>query len=302
MSAYVGRFAPSPSGPLHLGSLFTATVSYLDAKAHDGLWLLRIEDIDPPREMPGASQLIIETLEIHGMVSDLPVFWQHERLVAYRATLDSLLGENKAYFCQCTRSQIKANHPLYQGQCRQAYHSFGAIRWHNEATITEFIDRWHGLQQAKKPMPHQTLIGHSAFEDCVLQRKDGLVAYNLAVVLDDIAQGITHIVRGTDLLPTTLLQLNLWESLTEQSIPNYAHCPVLVTKPGKKLSKQNHAPALDNTKPLDNLRNVFALLGLHSNATSINGLLADGIQQWRVNTPEFQQEMIVERHINPYDV
>ena len=290
MTGYVGRFAPSPSGPLHLGSLFTATVSYLDAKAHNGQWLLRIEDIDPPREVLGASQLIIDTLATHGMVSDKPVFWQHNRQEKYRKTLSTLLQQNRAYYCQCTRAQIKSYHPLYQRQCRHAKHISGAIRWRNDAPVIECRDRWHGLQRA----PYNELIEHSAFEDCILQRKDGLVAYNLAVVLDDIAQGITHIVRGTDLLPTTLLQLNLWHSLTKQKPPEYAHCSVLVTEPGKKLSKQNHAPAIDNSKPLANLRTIFALLGLHSSAQSIDGILKDGIQQWRTSPPAFQQEMIVE--------
>ena len=290
MTGYVGRFAPSPSGPLHLGSLFTATVSYLDAKAHGGQWLLRIEDIDPPREVLGASQQIIETLAVHGMVSDRPVFWQHTRQEFYQETLRSLLHKGSAYYCHCTRAQIKALHPLYQRQCRHAQHTTGAIRWRNEATINVFCDRWHGIHKAQQ----HAIIEHSAFEDCLLQRKDGFIAYNLAVVLDDIAQGVTHIVRGTDLLPTTLLQLNLWHSLSKHSHPQYAHCPVLVTEPGKKLSKQNHAPALDNAKPFDNLRTIFSLLGLQSRAQTVHDLLADGIQQWRTFTPEFQQEMIVE--------
>ncbi len=299
MTCYVGRFAPSPSGPLHLGSLFTAIVSYLDAKAHDGQWLVRIEDIDPPREMAGASQLIIDTLAAHGLVSDQPVLYQSAQHSRYLAALEQLFIRRKAYFCTCTRAQIKAVSPFYQGQCRQSEQptSFvlinnAALRYLNAHTHASFVDRWQGPQQAALVSQHVT---HNAFEDCVLRRKDGLFAYNLAVVLDDIAQGVTHIVRGVDLLPTTLLQRLLWQEFSS-SQPHYAHCPVLVNTPGNKLSKQNHAPAINPNSPLENILQVYQLLDLPNfdDIGSVPALLAAGVDYWRKHPPQFAQEMIVQ--------
>lgn len=303
MTQYVGRFAPSPSGPLHLGSLFTAVASYLDAKAHNGQWLLRIEDIDPPREQPNAPSQIIETLTQHGLSPDADIFWQHERLNVYRDVIAQLLVDKNAYYCTCTRAQIKAVSPLYQGQCRHADHTSGAVRWKNQHKIEHFVDRWQGCIQVStnstSSMPTSSLITDQAFEDPIIQRKDGLFAYNLAVVLDDIAQGITHIVRGYDLLPTTLLQQNLWLALSSQPIPEFAHCPVLVTAPGKKLSKQNHAPAINDENAIDNLRYVLTLMGLPSRGRSIAAILEEAIEAWYENyviaTPQtLLQEIIVD--------
>lgn len=277
---YVGRFAPSPSGPLHLGSLAAALASYIDAKAHNGSWLLRIEDLDTPRCNPAFSQLIIDTLCAHGLESDRPVVFQSERLAFYQKALNAILSAKKAYYCECSRKQIKEQGGIYLNTCRTKHLRSGAVRFIHTQPITKLNDRFKGT----------VLIddGH-ALEDFILLRKDNIYAYKLAVVVDDIEQGITHIVRGDDLLSTTSAHLSLYRHF-KCSAPVYAHIPVLKDATGNKLSKQNHAPAISSFSATENLLKACEALGVRI-PTYVKAkqqdvppklLLEHAIQAWRI--------------------
>lgn len=237
-SKYIGRFAPSPSGPLHFGSLVAALGSYLQAKSQQGTWLVRMEDIDPPRQMPGADAAILRTLAQYGLHWDGTVLYQSQQTDYYEAVIAQLQQQGLTYACQCTRAQIKQSGGLYSGHCRTLNlpHSQSAIRLCVDAGISEFIDQHQG---------RITVPSALANEDFIIKRKDGLYAYNLAVTLDDIQQGITEVVRGADLLIPTARQIGLMQQL-KASVPNYVHLPLAVTRPGFKLSKQNHAPAISD--------------------------------------------------------
>lgn len=253
-ATYRGRFAPSPTGPLHLGSLIAALASYLDARAADGAWLLRIEDIDPPREQAGAAQTILASLEAHGLHWDDSVMWQSARTDAYLAALDTLREQGSLFACRCSRAQTDELGNC-AGEChtRHAYHQGEtALRVAVDAGYeANWPDRWQGPQ-------HWPIGG--ALRDFVVRRKDGLFAYQLAVVVDDAAQGITHVVRGSDLLDSTPRQMWLQHLLGFDS-PRYDHLPVLTNREGQKLSKQTHAPPLDDSRAPRNLRQALDYLG-----------------------------------------
>lgn len=242
-SNYRGRFAPSPSGPLHIGSLVTALASYLDARANRGQWLLRMEDIDPPREQAGAAQQITNSLLNHGMTWDGDIFWQSARSAAYDTYLQQLLDKNLAYYCGCSRRQLAATNGLHIGTCAHPGSPNGdAIRLRVPNETIGFNDRIQGSQ-------HRTQV---ELGDPVLKRKDGLYAYQLAVVVDDAEQGITDIVRGVDLLDASAWQIHLQNALGFKQ-PRYCHIPVIVGDDGHKLSKQSFAPALDDQYAFANL-------------------------------------------------
>lgn len=255
-AAYIGRFAPSPSGPLHFGSLVAALGSYLDARAHHGRWLVRIEDIDPPREKPGAASEILRTLEAYGLYWDGAVRYQSQHLGDYQAQIDAWLASGRAYYCTCTRRQIKQAGGVYPGWCRDknkaAEHA--AVRLKSPVEVLAFNDRLHG----SLPLDQQL-----ANEDFIIKRRDGLYAYNLAVVLDDIDQGVTDIVRGADLIVPTGRHIGLYRLLGAR-LPHYLHLPLALNAEGQKLSKQNCAPAIDNQAPLPALRAAMRFLGLHA--------------------------------------
>ncbi|OCG09987.1 tRNA glutamyl-Q synthetase [Gilliamella sp. wkB178] len=238
---YIGRFAPSPSGPLHFGSLVTAIGSYLQAKSKNGKWLVRIEDIDPPREVKGASSLILKTLEALNLYWDDDILYQSACSERYYAALQYLLDKQLAYYCDCTRQRIhNLPNSLYDGFCRnrhlcQSASQQLAIRLKQSYPIYQFTDQIQGLQNVNIA---------NAQEDFVIHRKDGLFAYNLVVVLDDHLQGITEIVRGADLLPVTAKQISLYQ-LFNLPVPTYCHLPLVLDNNGNKLSKQNHAQAID---------------------------------------------------------
>lgn len=248
MSQYIGRFAPSPSGPLHFGSLITALGSYLQARAQGGEWLVRIEDIDPPREVKGASTLILKTLEALGLYWDRDILYQSTCSKRYLATLNTLLNNQLAYYCDCSRKRIhNLVHGYYDSFCRTRYlypsdTQSLAIRLKQSHPVYQFSDHIRGQQQIDKG---------SAEEDFIIHRKDGLFAYNLAVVLDDHEQGITEVVRGADLLPVTGQQISLYK-LLDWTIPDYCHLPLALDEHGNKLSKQNHATPLN----LNNLKTL----------------------------------------------
>ena len=279
--AYRGRFAPTPSGPLHLGSLVAAVGSYLDAKAHRGTWLLRIEDIDPPREVPGAADTIQRQLEAHGLWWDETVRYQSTQTALYEHILQQLSYAGYVYACDCTRKQIKSRAPYYTGFCRnrQLPFSNNALRFANETPIYRYNDCQQGTVSAE----------HSwAAEDFILKRRDGLWAYQLAVVSDDRDQGITHIVRGSDLMVPTLWQLSLWQTLNDVAttvpLPSFRHLPLLTDANGRKLSKQNHAPAIKADHAVSNLCVAFQALGLplpsELKSENVTVLLGWAIQAW----------------------
>ena len=239
---YRGRFAPSPTGPLHFGSLVAAVGSYLDAAAHGGVWLLRMEDVDAPRTVPGAADDILRTLEAFGFAWEGEVLWQSGRLDAYAATLETLKTTGLAYPCACSRREIadSATRPardgghVYPGTCRvglPAGASPRAWRLRVDDTPLRFIDRVQGEQLQ--------CLAHDV-GDFVLLRADGQFAYQLAVVVDDAMQGITHVVRGADLLDSTPRQIWLQQCLGVAT-PIYAHLPVVTNAAGEKLSKQTLA-------------------------------------------------------------
>ncbi|MGE0386914.1 MAG: tRNA glutamyl-Q(34) synthetase GluQRS [Gammaproteobacteria bacterium] len=251
---YRGRFAPSPTGPLHLGSLVAALASWLDARRHGGAWLVRIEDIDPPRERPGAADAILRTLEFLGLHWDEPVLRQSTRAEAYMLALDALRNRGLAYPCGCTRRELSG--APYPGTCRDGLapgRSARAVRLRIEVPSVEFLDRFQG--------PRTISIG-AVTGDVVLRRADGLWAYNLAVSVDDAWQRISHVVRGADLIDTTAAQIHIHRALGCDP-PAFAHVPVILGIDGKKLSKQNRAPPIAGADPGRVMRVALAMLGQH---------------------------------------
>lgn len=237
---YTGRFAPTPSGYLHFGSLVAALASYLDARAVNGRWLLRMEDLDPPREVPGAQAAILQTLEQYGLEWDGEVVYQSQRHDAYREVVQRLFSQGLAYACTCSRKQLEGHRGIYPGLCRNAGHAQqdAAIRLRVPELNYSFDDRVQGNFQ-------QHLGRESG--DFVIQRRDGLYAYQLAVVLDDAWQGITDIVRGADLLDSTPRHLYLQE-LLGVSRPRYLHVPLIIQPDGHKLGKSYRSPPLQGNE------------------------------------------------------
>jgi len=230
---YRGRFAPSPTGPLHFGSLVAALASYLDARAAGGAWLVRMEDLDTPRNVPGAGDDILRTLEHFGFVWDEPVVWQSRRIEMYQAALGRLRAAGLAYPCSCSRRETGGG--PYPGTCRNGPRDPGrTLSWRVRA------DDEGG--------------------DFIVLRSDGIFAYQLVVVVDDGAQGVTDIVRGADLLDSTPRQVYL-QTLLGLPHPRYLHVPVALNEAGEKLSKQNHAPPLDSANPARELREALRFLG-----------------------------------------
>lgn len=249
---YRGRFAPSPTGALHLGSLIAAVASFIDARAHAGQWLLRIEDIDQPRSVPGAADRIRQTLTDHALEWDAEVPAQSTRLARYRTALGQLSRRDLTFPCDCSRKAL-SNAAIYPGTCRGRQRIDGphAVRVRVPNERFEFDDRIQG---------HFGQQLNRGVGDFVVQRRDGLFAYQLAVVVDDAEQGISDVVRGADLLDNTPRQLFLMQALG-YARPRYAHIPVLTGKDGEKLSKQNGARAVDDRTPGANLLLALELLG-----------------------------------------
>ncbi len=286
---YTGRFAPSPSGPLHAGSLVAAMASYLDAKAHHGRWLVRIEDIDETRTVPGATDAIMLALSIFGMQHDGDIVVQSRRKSLYQAAFDCLAGHT--YACGCTRKEIADSRlatglgfaadgaAIYPGTCRHGL-AVGKIARALRLRVPEigepnetitFDDRWLG-----------PLTQHLATEvgDFVLKRADGFWAYQIAVVVDDAEQNVTHVVRGTDLLESTGRQIYL-QRLLGLPTPSYMHVPVVVNELGEKLSKQTGATALDTDNPLSELLRAAHFLQLQiGHADSIAEFWQKAIADW----------------------
>jgi glutamyl-Q tRNA(Asp) synthetase len=278
-SDYIGRFAPSPSGELHFGSLIAALGSYLQARARQGKWLVRIEDIDPPREVPGAAQTILRQLEHYGLHWDGDVLWQSQRHDAYRERLTWLHEQGLSYYCTCTRARIQSVGGIYDGHCRTL--SLGpqnaALRLHQTQPVLQFHDRLSGTIVTNESL---------AREDFIIHRRDGLFAYNLAVVVDDHFQGVTEIVRGADLIEPTVRQISLYRHFG-WPVPDYIHLPLALNRDGNKLSKQNHAPALSTGDPRPELIRALQFL----NQTIVNewqdmtheDLLKNAVDNWKLS-------------------
>ncbi|MBS0212269.1 MAG: tRNA glutamyl-Q(34) synthetase GluQRS [Proteobacteria bacterium] len=251
-----GRFAPSPTGPLHMGSLVAALGSWLLARHHDGDWLVRIEDIDPPREVPGAARQQLDTLAAFGMTSDEPVWWQSTRGDAYADALDRLLRDDRAFACACSRSDLAATNGIHRACVANDGAPSDASR--QPAIRLRVNDGIAGFDDAIQGRIEQDV--RAAVGDFVLRRADGLWAYQLAVVVDDAAQGISHVVRGADLLDSTPRQIALQRALGLPT-PTYAHLPLVRDAQGRKLSKSDAALPIDPADPLPALRRSLALLG-----------------------------------------
>lgn len=288
---YIGRFAPSPTGPLHAGSLVAALASWLDARAHGGRWLLRIEDVDSPRCPPGTAEFILGQLAALGLQPDAPPVWQSQRSTLYQAALDRLLASGQAYGCACTRAEIAAAHAqrfgprprhgelIYPGTCREGIQGGRAPRaWRfrlpeGAAASIDWQDRRLGAQQQDL----QAEVG-----DFVLKRADGLWAYQLAVVVDDAEQGITDVVRGADLADNTPRQIALQRALNLPT-PRYLHTPLVLAEDGHKLSKQNGAAAIDLSDPVARLREAAGCLGIRiePGVRQIGEVLGEAVGRWR---------------------
>lgn len=282
---YIGRYAPSPTGPLHFGSLVAAVASYLDARAHDGCWLLRMEDLDKPREMPGAADDILRTLEGYGFEWDGEVIYQSQRHYVYQAELDKLIRDGQVYSCNCSRREVAdiahagIEGPVYPGFCRDGLsRERDTVAWRYKIDVSHLIFKDEVQGQIDHAM--QRDIG-----DFVLKRADGQFAYQLAVVVDDADQGITHVVRGADLLNSTSRQLLLQYSLKLVS-PVYAHIPVVTNENGEKLSKQTQAEALQIDDAPQMLVRAFRYLGLQPpeelNTSPLSAIWRWGIEHWQI--------------------
>lgn len=279
--AYIGRFAPSPTGPLHLGSLVAALASWLDARAAGGRWLVRIEDLDRPRCDPGAADTILRQLEAYGLVWDGSVLYQSQRDEAYQAALAELKARGAVFACTCTRSQL-AHAPrnrdgeiIYPGTCRMQSTLSGAHAWRVrvETACIEFDDRICG--SLRQDLARE--VG-----DFIVKRGDGLFAYQLAVVVDDAFQSVTHVVRGADLLGNTARQIYL-QTLLGLPTPVYAHVPLVTNAAGQKLSKQTLAPALPERGRRAVLAAALAMLG-HPPPPGLVGGAADELLAWATSS------------------
>jgi len=257
---YRGRFAPTPSGPLHLGSLLTAVASYLQARRALGTWNLRLDDLDQQRCSKVHAVTIMRQLEQHGLEWDGDVYWQTQHIEMYEAGFSTLQRRTEGYACVCSRARLNTESlegvdgPIYRGSCRKstATHYDGAWRIRIQPGQLTLNDPWQGL--IRRDLSDD--VG-----DFIVRRADGQIAYQLACVLDEAALGITEVVRGADLIGSTMRQLYLWRHLSDQKAPEYRHIPVLLGADGNKLSKQNHAKSIDQTSPSFNLHQCLELLG-----------------------------------------
>lgn len=273
---YIGRFAPTPSGYLHFGSLVAALASWLDARAAGGRWLVRMEDLDPPREVAGAQAAILQTLDSYGLHWDGEVVYQSLRHDAYQQVIDRLLAQGLAYACTCSRKQLEPYQGIYPGTCRNAGHTTedAAIRVRVPELLYRFEDRVQGA--------YSQHLGRES-GDFVIRRRDGLYAYQLAVVLDDAWQGVTDIVRGADLRDSTPRHLYLQELLGLPQ-PRYLHVPLIIQPDGNKLGKSYRSPPLDPDQAAPLLVRALRALGQAPEADLADGSVQDvlgwGVAHW----------------------
>jgi glutamyl-Q tRNA(Asp) synthetase len=287
---YRGRFAPSPTGPLHAGSLVAALASWLDARSHGGQWLVRIEDVDHPRCVPGADAEILRQLAACGLLPDEEPRWQSRREPLYQQALDRLVAAGEAYPCACSRKDIEValralgrdrtrhGELVYPGTCRGGLHGQEARAW--RLRVPDGVVPWTDRRVGVRLQDVAREVG-----DFVLKRADGLYAYQLAVVVDDGDQGITHVVRGEDLADNTPRQLLLQRALG-LPVPSYLHTPLVLGANGEKLSKQNGADALDVGDPLAALGAAAGVLGIPlSGPATVGDALAEATAAWAGRWP-----------------
>ncbi|MEK7704182.1 MAG: tRNA glutamyl-Q(34) synthetase GluQRS [Myxococcota bacterium] len=295
---YRGRFAPSPSGPLHFGSLVAAVASYAQARHQRGAWLVRIDDVDGPREVAGASALILQTLEAYGFVWDeLPVY-QSQRGTAYQAALDALVRDRLVYGCTCSRREVADSSargiegPIYPGTCRHAAPedtTLGALRLHVGSEDVCFEDHWQG--RIVRSMSRD-------YGDFVLRRADGVISYHLACVVDDAHANVTEVVRGADLLESTPRQILLYR-LLGLSTPRYGHVPIAMDAVGDKLSKQTHAPAIRPDRAAATLVDALRFLGQNPPRHLALGTITK-VWEWAIAA--WRPEAVPSRHAQPIPV
>ncbi len=286
MGGYTGRFAPSPTGALHAGSLVAALASWLDARAHGGRWLVRIEDIDTPRCVPGADEIILAQLAACGLLPDAAPQWQSQRTALYEQALATLVTADLAYPCGCSRSTIDAANAargiarprngdrVYPGTCRSGLQGAGPSAWRMRTQQAPPLLHWQDRRLGEQAQDLHTQVG-----DFALRRADGLFTYQLAVVVDDAAQGTSHVVRGEDLADNTARQRWLQDALG-LPVPQYLHTPLVRGRNGEKLSKQNGAQPIDTSAPLAALNAAAKVLGLPENGGPIGDALAAWTAQW----------------------
>ena len=290
---YRGRFAPSPTGPLHAGSLVAALASWLDARAHGGQWLVRIEDVDSPRTVAGADQHILAQLAACGLHPDTLPVWQSQRSALYQTALEQLEARGLAYPCACSRKDIEAASPAlatrprhaelrYPGTCRTGLQGKAGRAWRLRTDQPASPIAWHDRAYGAQAQDVEAQVG-----DFVLLRADGCFAYQLAVVVDDADQGISHVVRGVDLLDNTARQIYLQRCL-QLPTPLYLHTPLVCAPDGHKLSKQNGAQAVDVSDPLRALNHAAAVLGLPPQS----GTLSQALAHWTAVTAEVGAERL----------
>ncbi|MEO8803836.1 MAG: tRNA glutamyl-Q(34) synthetase GluQRS [Rudaea sp.] len=274
--AYRGRFAPSPSGPLHFGSLVAAVGTWVRARARGGVWLVRMEDIDPPREMPGAAADILHTLTAFGMQSDEPVMYQSRREAAYRDAFERLQAMGTVFECRCSRADLESQRGLHRRSCVSPPDTSHLPCWRLRVADTQidFDDLLLGPQSQNLRRD----VG-----DFVIRRVEGWYAYQLAVVVDDAEQGITEVVRGADLLDSTPRQIHL-QRLLGYPAPTYLHLPLVVDATGRKLSKQDRDLRVDHTDPAPALRAALKFLDLHADAAarSVDDLLLAAVRHFDI--------------------
>lgn len=291
-NAYCGRFAPSPSGKLHFGSLVTALASYLDAKFNQGRWLVRIEDLDPPREEAGASKAILSSLEAHHLHWDGEVVYQSHRYDLYENHLEILTKKSRTFRCNCTRQRLQELDNRYDGYCLRhppPTQSPSAIKFVPERSeIVAINDLIQGRLETVVSNPEDVFV---------LKRKDNLYAYQLAVVCDDIEQGISHIVRGCDLLSTTANQILLYQSFNAIA-PTFGHLPVVLGDNQQKLSKQNKAKPINDQHALKNIHQALDFLRQEppdiKELNSVEELLRWAVKHWALNKIPQQEGMMFE--------
>ena len=250
---YVGRFAPTPSGPLHFGSLVTAVASYLDARSHGGAWCIRVDDLDSPRVVVGAEKQILTSLETHGLEWDGPLIRQSTHRDLYQAALENLEKQGLLFACDCSRKAL-AGQTTYPGTCRDSNrpnHDNSALR----IRVPDQLYRFNDLVQGIYTENLTRTVG-----DFVVSRRDGIPSYQIAVVIDDAEQEVSHVVRGADLMDNTARQLYL-RGMLDLPLPKYAHVPVFTHASGVKLSKHSKATAIDDSFPTQNLQTALQLLG-----------------------------------------
>lgn len=299
VARFRGRFAPSPSGPLHFGSLVAAVGSYLQAKSHGGEWLLRIEDIDTTRVQAGAADRILRTLEQFGLYWDQTETYQTQRLPLYQAVFEQLRQQQKIYGCNCSRARIQSLGGIYDGYCQQRASSTGnndqAVAWR---LLPGFVSHsFTDLVFGTVAIPKAICQEHYS-----IKRRDGLFAYQLVVVVDDLEQQIGQVIRGADLLEMTTRQQALCH-LLGRTAPEYGHLPLAVTAPGQKLSKQNHATDICSQPLSQSLQQALALLG-HPVPASLQEapvpeLLSWALQHWQLAQVPKTTEVLIESQDRP---